>query len=203
MILDPKQVNDKDIYKLLIGLVVPRPIAFVTTMTDAGIVNAAPFSFFNVVCTNPPMLAVSVARKPDGSSKDTSANIQYNRQFVVHVAEERMISQVNHASCPYPPDISEVEKAGLRTLPSHKIKVPRIRECRVAMECILHKLVELGNGPDTDLIIGEVVQFHVDDKLLQDGKIKIAELNPVARLAGSDYSKLGEMFSLERPVYEQ
>lgn len=203
MILEPKDLSDKDVYKLLIGLVTPRPIAFVTSLSEGGVVNAAPFSFLTVVCTDPPMLAIAVSRKDGGEYKDTSRNIRRTGEFVVHATEERLIEQINHASCPYPNHISEVERAGLHTLPSRMVNAPRIEECRVAMECKLHQIVELGNGPDTDLIIGEVVQFHVDDSVFDNGKIRVHELRPVGRLAGLEYTKLGETFSLERPSYQE
>lgn len=202
MILNPKDLADKDVYKLLIGLVTPRPIAFVTTISEQGTINAAPFSFFNVVCTDPPMLAIAVSRKEGGAYKDTARNIRHSGEFVVHVAEERLIEQINHTSCPYPSHISEAERAGLHTLPGNLIKVPHVSECRAVMECRLQQVIELGNGPDTDLIIGEVVQFQIDDSILEEGKIKLQDLRPVGRLAGSEYTKLGERFALERPKYE-
>ncbi|WP_018131915.1 flavin reductase family protein [Effusibacillus pohliae] len=201
MLLDPNHLTDLEVYKLLIGLVAPRPIAFVTTLDENGVVNAAPFSFFNALCSDPPLLSISVGRKEGGAYKDTSRNIRRTGEFVVHVTEERLIELINHTSCPYPPGISEVERAGLHTLPSVKVHVPRVAECRVAMECRLHQVLELGNGPDTDLIIGEVVCFHIDDAVIENGKIKLAELGPVGRLAGTEYTKLGERFSLERPTY--
>ncbi|BCJ85819.1 flavin reductase family protein [Effusibacillus dendaii] len=198
---DAKDLSAIEIYKLLIGLVTPRPIAFVTTLSENGIVNAAPFSFYNVVCSDPPMLAVSVARKDDGSSKDTSRNIRRTGEFVVHTAEESLIEKINHTSCPYPSSISEVERAGLTTVPGKLVKVPRVAECRVAMECKLVQIVELGNGPDSDLIIGEVVHFAVDDEVVNNGRVDVEKLAPVARLAGSNYSKLGSVFAMERPKY--
>ncbi|MFC4767260.1 flavin reductase family protein [Effusibacillus consociatus] len=201
MRLDPKDLSDLEVYKLLIGLVTPRPIAFVTTLSETGTVNAAPFSFFNVVCDDPPMLSIAVGRKDGGECKDTSRNIRNSGEFVIHVTEEKLIEQINHCSCPYPPNISEVERAGLHTIPSEKIKVPRVGECSVAMECKLHQILELGNGPAYDLIIGEVVCFHVDDRMIENGRIKVEELSPVARLAGTEYTKLGDRFSLDRPKY--
>lgn len=203
MILEPNNLSESEVYKLLIGLVTPRPIAFVTTLSEGGVVNGAPFSFYNVVCTDPPMLAIAVSRKEGGEYKDTTRNIRQIGEFVVHVAEERLIEQINHTSCPYPSHISEVERAGLHTLPSRIISVPRIEECKAAMECKLHQILELGNGPDTDLIIGEVVQFHLDDSIIDNGKIRLQELRPAGRLAGLEFTRLGEVFSLDRPQYRE
>jgi flavin reductase (DIM6/NTAB) family NADH-FMN oxidoreductase RutF len=203
MILEPNDLSETEIYKLLIGLVAPRPIALVTTLSEGGVVNGAPFSFYNVVCTDPPMLAIAVSRKEGGAYKDTARNIRRTGEFVVHVAEERLIEQINHTSCAYPSHISEVERAGLHTLPSRTIDVPLIEECKAAMECKLHQILELGNGPDTDLIIGQVVQFHIEDSIIDNGKIRVHELRPAGRLAGLDYTRLGEIFSLDRPQYHE
>ncbi|MEW9671063.1 flavin reductase family protein [Ammoniphilus sp. 3BR4] len=189
-------------YKLLIGGVLPRPIAFITTVGDQGVVNAAPFSFFNVVSTNPPMISVAVMRKPGGDQKDTARNIIASKEFVINVVDEKNVAKVNETSCDYPPEISEVKEAGLTTSPSHAIGVPRIAEARLHYECRLHQHLELGNGPNSDLIIGEIVHIHVDDSLYQKGRIDTQKLAPIGRLAGLDYVKLGEIFSMPRPAYQ-
>jgi flavin reductase (DIM6/NTAB) family NADH-FMN oxidoreductase RutF len=190
-------------YKLLIGGVLPRPIAFITSQGKDGVLNAAPFSFFNVVATDPPMIAVAVMRKPGGIHKDTARNILEQPEFVINVVDEHNLEKVNHTACDYPPEISEVAEAGLTTCPSKVVGVPRIKEARVHFECRLHQHLELGIGPNSDLIIGEIVHIHVDDSLyLEGGKIDTEKLSPIGRLAGNDYVTLGKLITLPRLVYQ-
>ncbi|MBU8907445.1 flavin reductase family protein [Desertibacillus haloalkaliphilus] len=206
MIIDPKQLSRKDNYKLLIGSVLPRPIAFVTSQSTTGVLNAAPFSFYNVVTADPPLISVSVGRKPNGVQKDTSLNICNQQEFVVHVVDEGNVEQVNASSADFPHDVSEVEEIGLTKIPSHKVGVPSIKEAKIKLECRLHKVIPLGGSeeaPHADLIIGEVVCFDIDDSVYEDGKISTDALAPLSRLAGTDYGKLGERFSKPRPTYNK
>lgn len=203
MEINPSQNKRAENYKLLIGGVLPRPIAFITSQGKNGVLNAAPFSFFNVVATDPPMLAVAVMRKPGGIHKDTARNILELQEFVINVVDEHNVEKVNHTACDYPPEISEVTEAGLTTSPSKVVGVPRIVEARVHFECRLHQHLELGNGPNSDLIIGEIVHIHVDDSLYQEGgKIDTQKLAPIGRLAGTDYVTLGKIISMPRLVYQ-
>ncbi|MEK4061335.1 MULTISPECIES: flavin reductase family protein [Paenibacillus] len=188
-----------DNYKLLIGSIVPRPIAFVTSVDEAGIVNAAPFSFFNIVNDDPPMVMFSCVRKADGEMKHTPRNIAANKEFVVHIVDEDNIAAVNHTSINAPGGISELELAGLTAVPGQAVKVPRVQECKIAMECRLVQLVELGH---CDMVIGEVLGFHVEDELIHNGRIDVGKLKPVSRLAGASYAAIGRTFELDRPQYE-
>lgn len=200
--IDPDGLSTQDNYKLLIGSVIPRPIALVTTLSEEGVLNAAPFSFFNVVTANPPMIAISVQRK-NGEPKDTARNAMARGEFVAHIADEHYIGQLNETAAPLPPEASEVEAAGLTPTESVSVSVPGIAEARIRMECVLEQSLALGgtNGsPACDLLIGRVVRFHVDDTLYQNGRIDAAALKPVSRLAGNDYAKLGEGFTLVRPT---
>lgn len=203
MNVDPKNQSARENYKLLIGMVVPRPIAFVTSQNGEGLVNAAPFSFFNAICAAPPLICVSVNRHPDGSMKDTAANIKRNHEFSVQMVDETNIEPVNFSSMDFPPSYSEVNEAGLTLKPSHSISVPSIQESKIRMECVLHQWLPLGNenSPASDLIIGEVVCFDIDDDLYEDGKIPEEKLRPIGRLAGTKYTKLGETFSIPRPKF--
>ncbi|HET7657909.1 MAG TPA: flavin reductase family protein [Bacillales bacterium] len=203
MRIDPNNQTVEDNYKLLIGAVVPRPIAFVTSQNAEGLVNAAPFSFFNTICAAPPLICVSVNRKPGGQMKDTSANITKAKEFVVHVVDESNIESVNFSSMDFPPNYSEVNEAGLTLQPSHVVKVPGIRESKIRMECVLHRWIPLGDdeSPSSDLIIGEVVCFDIQDDLYVDGKIPAEKLRPVGRMAGTMFTKLGETFSIPRPKF--
>lgn len=206
MQIDPTKQTKHDNYKLLIGSVLPRPIAFVSSMGKDGVVNAAPFSFFTVVSTEPPMISVTAMRKPGNVQKDTARNIEETCEFVVHVVDSDNVAQVNETATDFPPEISEVDTVGFTLLPSARVKVPRIAESKIQMECILHKMIPLGGtsvSPNADLIIGEVVMFHVQDELLFEGRIDTETLDPIGRLAGTTYGKLGEMFSMPRLSYEE
>ncbi|KRE53608.1 flavin reductase family protein [Paenibacillus sp. Soil522] len=201
--IDPASQSVQDNYKLLIGSIVPRPIAFVTTQSSEGVLNAAPFSFFNIVTANPPMVAVSVQRKPGGIQKDTARNAAAAGEFVVHISDESYIEAINVTAANLPPEESEVELAGLTAVASDIVSVPGIAEARIRMECVLEQALPLGGSeasPACDLLIGRVVRYHVDDALYENGRINAEALKPVSRLAGSDYAKLGEQFSIERPI---
>lgn len=206
MQIDPKKQSKQDNYKLLIGSVLPRPIAFVTSLGETGAVNAAPFSFYTVVSTDPPMLSVTVNRKPGGVRKDTARNIAATGEYVIQVVDMGNVEKVNQCSTEFPPHLSEAEAVGFDLLPGRKVKVPRIAQSKIQMECRLHQILPMGGSeaePNADLIIGEVVWFHIGDDLYDQGRIDTVKLDPVGRLAGVTYSKLGEMFSRPRLGYEE
>jgi flavin reductase (DIM6/NTAB) family NADH-FMN oxidoreductase RutF len=206
MQIDPKQQTKSENYKLLIGCVLPRPIAFVTSQNNHNIVNAAPFSFFSAVSSDPPMISIACARKDDGQMKDTARNVIESKEFVVHIVDGTNVKEINETSIDFPSDISEVEIVGFNLLPSAVVKVPRIAQSKVHMECKLQHILYLGGNdkaPSTDLLIGEIVQFHIDDKLYDKGRILTELLDPVARLAGTMYCKIGDTFSFPRLSYEK
>jgi flavin reductase (DIM6/NTAB) family NADH-FMN oxidoreductase RutF len=188
-----------DNYRLLIGSVVPRPIAFVTSLDEDGTVNAAPFSFFNIVSDAPPMVMISCVRKPAGEMKDTARNIVDGKEFIVHIVDEDNITAINHTSINAPRGINELELAGLTAVPGQMVSVPRVQECKIAMECRLVQHVELGH---CDMLIGEVLCFYIEDELYENGRIDIGGLKPVSRLAGAAYGTIGRTFELERPRYD-
>jgi flavin reductase (DIM6/NTAB) family NADH-FMN oxidoreductase RutF len=198
MEIDAEGLTDDDAYKLLVGAVVPRPIAWVTTLDGAGRVNAAPFSAFTFVCNQPPMLAISIGRKR-GALKDTARNIRETAEFVVNIADDGLIEPLHLSSREYPETVSEVEALGLATAPSRRVRPPRLAAVPVAMECRLFQTLEFGAGR-SNLFIGEVTLFHVRDDLFRDGKIDSARLRPIARLGGPNYAKLGEIVTME-PVF--
>ncbi|WP_339205579.1 flavin reductase family protein [Paenibacillus sp. FSL K6-3182] len=201
--IDPTSQSVQDNYKLLIGSIVPRPIAFVTTLSSEGVLNAAPFSFFNIVTANPPMVAVSVQRKPGGIQKDTSRNAIAQGEFVVHISDESYIEAINITAAALPSEESEVALAGLTAIVSDLVRVPGVAEARIRMECVLDQSLSLGgteDSPACDLLIGRVVRFHVDEALYENGRINAEALKPVSRLAGNDYAKLGEQFTIVRPT---
>lgn len=198
--IDPSKVTERENYKFLIGSIVPRPIAFVTSMSGAGILNGAPFSYFNIVSSNPPMISLAIQRSA-GRQKDTARNIIELRKFVVHIVDENNVEEINKTAASLPPNESEVELTNLTPVESIKITVPGVKEAKIRMECTLEHSVELGgpDAPGVDLIIGKVVQFHIEEDIYQKGRIDPMGLGAVSRLAGTNYAKIGEIFSIERP----
>lgn len=197
--IDPKQNTERDNYKLLVGTIIPRPIAFVTTQSEAGVVNGAPFSYFNIVSSNPPMVSLAIQR-PEGKLKDTARNIYENGEFVVHIVDGENVEKINETSASLPPSESEVEKVGMTQVSSTVVSVPGITESKVRMECRLVQAVPFGGeGPGSDLFIGEIVQFHVNEAIYENGRIDPRALGAVSRLAGANYSTLGEIFEIARP----
>jgi flavin reductase (DIM6/NTAB) family NADH-FMN oxidoreductase RutF len=182
------------IYKLLTGIVVPRPIAWVTTLAPSGHVNLAPFSAFTFVSNKPPMIGINVGRKA-GEMKDTARNIHANEEFVVNIADETMIEHVHLSAIEYAPEVSEVEELGLATAPSRTIATPRLADAPISLECRLHRAIAFGDT-GSQFIVGEIVVFHVREGLLEDGKIDTAKLRPICRIAGPRYAKLGEIVTL-------
>lgn len=197
---DPTTNTERENYKLLIGSIVPRPIAFVTSITKDGTINAAPFSYFNVVSSHPPMISISVQRK-NGVSKDTARNIIESQEFVVHIVDEQNVEAVNTTAASLPPEESEIKRANLSLVDSESVSVPGVKEAKVRFECILEQAITLDNEEEigTDLLIGKVVHYHIDEQIYEDGKINHHTLGAVSRLAGSDYATIGDVFSIERP----
>jgi len=198
--VDPEAISERENYKFLIGSVIPRPIAFVTTLSEEGVVNGAPFSYFNIVSSNPPMLSLSIQRS-QGGMKDTARNIIHTKQFVIHIVDESNVEKINQTAASLPSDQSEIDLAELTPVPSVKVSVPGIKEAKVRMECIVEHALQLGDtsAPGCDFIIGRVVQYHIDDAIYEDGRIDARGLAAVSRLAGQQYAKIGEIFEIERP----
>jgi flavin reductase (DIM6/NTAB) family NADH-FMN oxidoreductase RutF len=198
---DPEKQNRKENYKMLSGSVIPRPIAFVTSQNAEGVVNAAPFSFFNVVTAKPPLISICIGRRKGETSKDTAKNILENKQFVVHIVDPSYMEEMNQSAAEYPSHVSEVEETGLTTVESKRVKVPSIKEAKIRMECELFKSIPFGDDEEvtTDMIVGKVVMMYIEDEIYEDGKIIASKLSPVGRLAGSNYTELGDIISLSRP----
>jgi len=197
---DPRNNTERENYKLLIGTIVPRPIAFVTTKAQDGTINGAPFSYFNVVTADPPMVSISVQRK-NGAQKDTAQNIAEQGNFVIHIVDETNVKKINETAATLAPDESEIAVAGLTEIESDIVSTPGVKEAKVRFECMLEKQIQLGEDgrASTDLIIGKIVRIHLDDSICNDGKIVYENLNAVSRLAGNDYAKIGDIFAIERP----
>jgi flavin reductase (DIM6/NTAB) family NADH-FMN oxidoreductase RutF len=196
--VDPAVTPAAQLYKLLIGAVVPRPIAFVSTVSAAGARNLAPFSFFNAICGEPPTICFSTSyREP---RKDTFLNIQATREFVVNVVTEKIAAQMNLASGEYQYGTDEFAIAGLTPAPSDVVRAPRVLESPVNMECKLVQMVEISTKPrGGTLIIGEVVRFHVDNSLGENFHIEPDRLLAIGRMGGNLYSRTRDRFEMVRP----
>jgi flavin reductase (DIM6/NTAB) family NADH-FMN oxidoreductase RutF len=199
--IDPAAQTEKENYKLLIGSIIPRPIAFVTTLSQDGILNAAPFSYFSIVSSSPPRISIAVQRK-QGVMKDTARNAIDTGSFVVHTVDETNVELVNQTAANLPPDESEVDLAKLTSVPSDIVAVPGLREAKIRMECQLEQAILLDDvegQPTTDLLIARVVRFHLAEEVYEDGYILAEQLNPASRLAGNYYALLGRQFEIKRP----
>ena len=185
MQFDMSKTTARETYNLLIGLVAPRPIALVTSMNEAGQLNAAPFSAYNYLCTDPPIVALGVMNKPGGEfvPKDTARNIRRTREFVVNVVTEDLATAMNVCATDFPADISEIEMAGLETEPSQVVKVPRIKQAHAALECEEFTSMEIGNSR---IILGKVVAMYVEDQFLDPTGpyILSQELHAIGRMNG-------------------
>jgi flavin reductase (DIM6/NTAB) family NADH-FMN oxidoreductase RutF len=198
MKIDPSEHTHSDNYKILTSVVVPRPVAWITSLSSAGVVNLAPFSFFNAVSGKPIYLAVSVGLRDDGQRKDTAVNIEQLGEFVVHLVTEELLGAMNISAADFPPDQSELLAADLHTTSSEKVRVPRVAEAPVALECKLTQSLPLGSNT---LFIGEVVMFHVADRLLRPG-FHVDGFAPIGRLGWpSMYCRTTDRFTLPRVSY--
>ncbi len=204
MEIDPTTLTDSDNYYLLMGVVVPRPIAWVSTIGENGVANAAPFSCFMVVSTRPPIICVSVSHRR-GEKKDTVRNIEYTGDFVVNVVDDDMAEPMNITGGDFPPDVSEFKEARLTPVPSDLIKSPRIGEAPISMECKVERMLQLGAGPNT-VIFGNVLRYHLRDGLYRDGQVDPTLLKPLGRLAKDFYCHTHDVFIMKRhsiPSFER
>ncbi len=201
MVLDPRASNYQDVYKVLIGAIVPRPIAFVSTISLDGIHNLAPFSFFTAISANPPVICFCPTRKSGVEPcKDTLRNISATREFVVNIVSEEIAQQMNITSTDFAADVDEFEAAGLTPIPSDLVKAPRVAESHVQMECKLYLTLEISELPGGgNLVIGEVIRLHVDDACVDDFKIDPDKLRAIGRMGGNSYVRTTDRFDMIRP----
>lgn len=200
MHIDPAQQSHATNYKLITNLVVPRPIAWISTKSPEGVINLAPFSFFNAVGANPVYLVISIGSNEAGALKDTARNIEATGEFVVNMVTEDLFGAMNVSAADFPPDMSELAIAGLHIEPSIQISVPRVAEAQVSMECKLHATQLLG---DNTLIFGQVVMFHVADHLVGE-RFHIHGFSPIGRMGSpSVYCRTTDRFDIPRISYAQ
>ena len=202
MIINPSEQDYRNIYKLMVGVIVPRPIAFVSTLSAEGIRNLAPFSFFTGISANPPVICFSpMTRGPDASRKDTLRNIEAVKQFVVNVVSEEFAGKMNVCSAEFPPEVDEFEMSGLTPIPSDLVKPPRVKESHINMECRLVQIVHVSAKPlGGSLVLGEVLRFHIDDALFDDFKIDPGKLHAIGRMGGPTYTRTTDRFDMARPA---
>jgi|TARA_B110000263_G_scaffold60611_2_gene52069 flavin reductase (DIM6/NTAB) family NADH-FMN oxidoreductase RutF len=201
MHIDPKGQSFQDNHKLMIGSIVPRPIAFVSTKSTNGILNLAPFSYFNGVCSKPPTIMFAPARRGyDGLTKDTLNNIRDTKEFVVNLVSEEIVEPMVACATDYDKEIDEFKISKLTPVDSHKISSPRVKESKVSYECELHTIVEIGKAePGAGfVVIGTIVMFHIEDDVYKDGRIDLKALNPIGRLAGNSYTRVFDNFKVIR-----
>ena len=205
MQFDFEKLSAPACFEFLTATVVPRPIALITTVSASGVANAAPYSFFNIMGIDPPVVAVGLLPTPDGRLKDTANNIQATGEFVVNLVSEALAEAMNATCVDAPPDINELEIVGLATAPSVKIKPPRIASSPVAFECRLHTSVPL--GPNQSIAIGRIVQAHVGDEFVLDAEKHVFD-TPQLKLIGSLhaakwYARTSDRFAMERPTWAE
>lgn len=199
--LDPAQIAYSDIYKLMTGFIVPRPIAFVSTVDSSGIRNLAPFSYFTACSSNPPMVCFSTTVRPGSRPyKDTLENVRVIGEFVVNTVTEEIAERMNITSADVPPEVDEFALSGLTPIASDLVKPPRVAESKVQMECRLHQIVTASDRPGGGfLIIGEVLRFHVLEALFDGYRIDPEMLKAIGRMGGPTYVRTHERFEMQRP----
>ena len=197
--IDAAGLDTASAYRLIIGCVVPRPVAWISTVGTNGRTNAAPFSSYNYVAHSPPMLAVNIGSR-QGALKDTARNIRDTGEFVVNVATEGLMEVMHRCGADYPPEVSEPEALGIALLPGTHVRAPRIAASPIQMECRLERALTLGRGLNT-LYIGEVLAFHLSSDVYDGRHVDSLRLRPIARLGGPYYAALGEIF--ERPALQK
>jgi len=203
--LVPAEQKPQDIYKLLVGSVVPRPIAFVSSMDADGIRNLAPFSFFTVASANPPIVCFcpmirGAANDGLQATKDTLRNIIATHEFVVNVVSEEFAEKMNACSAELPPEVDEFLVSGLTPVASDVVRPPRVGEAHVQMECRLQQVVHVSTEPlGGSLVLGEVLRFHVSASLLDNFRVDPDKLRAIGRMAGSTYARTRDRFDMERP----
>jgi flavin reductase (DIM6/NTAB) family NADH-FMN oxidoreductase RutF len=205
MNIDPESISAGRMYRWMVGLITPRPIAWVSTQDDQGVCNLAPYSFFNGVGANPPTVMFCPANRSDGTPKDSHANVLRTGEFVVNIVTEDLADAMNKTSQELRPDEDEFEWAGLAKATSKIVKPPRVAVAAAAMECVLHSAITLGSGPGgSNLIIGRIVHLHVanqyiDEQYVNEQVLDADRLHTVGRMGGADYCRTTDRFRLDRP----
>ncbi len=198
MKIDLANLDHRDSHELLASAIVPRPIAFISTVGEDGVFNLAPFSSFAIVCVKPAFVSFSVEWKRDGQKKDTLRNIEFAKEFVINVVDETLAGPMNQASGQYPSHVDEFKEVGLTPVNADLVKPPLVAESPVNMECRLVQILEFGEAPrKTSHIIGEVLRVHVKDELYANGKIQMSKLRAIARFGVKLYCRTRDIFEMK------
>lgn len=192
------ELTPPEAYKLMNSLIVPRPIAWVTSVSADGVVNLAPYSTFNIVCYDPPLLGMNVGFRDDGTRKDTGRNARERGELVIHIADDALLEPLHASSYPHAPSVSEPERLGLALAPSVEVAVPRLRDAPLAIECRVAQVISFSDK--ADFVVSRILRVHAREGLLHDHKIDTAALRPLARLAGPVYGRLGETVTMGPPA---
>jgi flavin reductase (DIM6/NTAB) family NADH-FMN oxidoreductase RutF len=198
MKVDPVSLSEDAAYYWQIATILPRPIAWVSTLNEDGGANLAPFSFFTGVSSDPPTCLICVSRNSRGEKKDTWRNIESAKDFVIHVVTDALAEKMNLTSRSFPYGVDEFVEAGLTKLASDRVAPPRIAEAPVALECRLERIVEVGRS-GTAIIVGEILLWHLADDLVVNGRLAPAKLDAVGRMSGSTYARTRDLFDMVRP----
>ena len=204
MFIDLTQLSTPQVYFTMTQTVIPRPVAWILTENDNGSYNLAPFSYFNAVCSDPPLVAVSIGRQPDGSEKDTLHNIRTRSELVIHIASCDQLHDLNQSSATLPPGESEVNASNLPLEAVEGFHLPRLRDCKIAMMCRRERILELGNNHQA-LMMAQVDTIYLADDCAETndkGRLKVdaKKIQPLARLGASEYASFGEVLSVKRPA---
>lgn len=201
MKIDPNELNAKRAHDILTDIVMPRPIAFVSTIGEDGIYNVAPYSYFTAISHRPMILGFSLSRKKKGVKKDTLVNIESTKEYIINVVTEELAISMNKAAAAYPPHVDEFEKADLTPTKADITRAPLVKESPVNMECRLNRILEFGDDPEyTNFIIGEVVRIHINEDYILDDQIQPKKLKLIGRLGGggSAYCRTTDIFNIKR-----
>jgi flavin reductase (DIM6/NTAB) family NADH-FMN oxidoreductase RutF len=201
VIVDPGATGPADIYKLMVGIIVPRPIAFVSTISAGGVLNLAPFSFFTAISANPPVVCFSpMIRGSDARRKDTLENVEATLEFVINIVSEDFAAKMNIASAEFAPEVDEFQASGLTPVPSDLVRAPRVGESRASMECRLLQAVHVSpKALGGSLVIGEVIRFHIDDQVVDNFRVDPDGLKAIGRMGGPTYCRTTDRFDMARP----
>jgi len=201
--IDPANLDWAGAHELLIGAVLPRPIAFVSTVGEDGVYNLAPFSYFTALSSKPAVVGFGIGRKRDGRKKDTLVNIDFSKDFVINIVTEAIAQAMNQASGEYPSHVDEFKEVGLTPVKSDLVKSPRLAESPVNLECRLLQILEFGEPPRINsFVIGEILRAHVQDGLWKNGVIQGDKLKAIGRLGEDFYCRTMDRFEMKRPIIQ-
>ena len=204
MYINLSELSEPQVYFTMTQTIIPRPIAWVLSENESGSYNLAPFSYFNAVCSDPPLIMISIGKKPDGSLKDTLVNIEARSEFVIHIVSGDLIEPMNQSSATLPAGESELERSGLATAEMPGCRLPRLADARIAFACECYEIHSIGSIPQS-LVLGKVRGIHIDDGVVgkdEKGRLRVDAglVDPIGRLGASEYVSFGEKIRLTRPA---